>query len=190
MVLNDMLGDRALAQTGLGQLKVAFARFADNQQQYPLVYESAWGGIVSSASYVTGNEGADFGNTYYNDHHFHYGYFIYTAAVIGHLDPSWIRANKDYVNVLVRDVANPSTKDKYFPVHRAFDWYHGHSWAHGLYETADGKDQESSSEDVMHAYAIKMWGQVSGDDNMAARYVDTYPLCVPLTDKLAEETSS
>lgn len=171
LVLNDLLGDAQLAATGLAQLKAAFARFTANQQQYPLVYESAWGGVVSSASYVTGNDNADFGNTYYNDHHFHYGYFIYTAAVIGHLDPSWIKANREWVNVLVRDVSNPSPKDTWFPVFRAFDWFHGHSWAHGLYESADGKDQESSSEDVMHVYAIKMWGQVTGDANMAARYV-------------------
>lgn len=39
-VMNDLLGDTKLAQTGLGQLKVAFARFADNKQQYPLVHES------------------------------------------------------------------------------------------------------------------------------------------------------
>jgi endo-1,3(4)-beta-glucanase len=167
--MNDLLGDKALAATALGQLKVAFAQFADNQQQYPLLYESAWGGAVSSASYVTGNSGADFGNTYYNDHHFHYGYFIYAAAIIGYLDPTWVKTNKDYVNMLVRDISNPSAKDPYFPVHRAFDWYHGHSWAHGLFDTLDGKDQESSSEDVMHAYAIKMWGQTVGDANMAAR---------------------
>lgn len=95
---------------------------------------------MSSATYQTGNSGADFGNTYYNDHHFHYGYFILTAAIIGHLDPTWLtKANVDYVNTLVRDVANPSSADKYFPVYRNFDWYHGHSWAHGLYETLDGK---------------------------------------------------
>lgn len=167
-----MVGDTALAQTGLAELKTAFALFTSNaQQQYPLVYESAWGGVVETASYVTGNDLADFGNTYYNDHHFHYGYFIYTAAVIGHLDPTWIAnsTNRDYVNLLVRDIANPTTEDPYFPVYRMFDWFHGHSWAHGLYETADGKDQESSSEDTMHSYAIKMWGQVIGDSNMAAR---------------------
>lgn len=73
------------------------------------------------------------------------------------------------MNTLVRDVANPSAKDEVFPMWRNFDWYHGHSWAHGLYAAMDGKDQESSSEDVMHAYAIKMWGQVSGDANMEAR---------------------
>lgn len=94
---------------------------------------------MSSATYVTGNSGADFGNTYYNDHHFHYGYFVYAAACIGHIDPSWIPRNKAYVDTLVRDYANPSSKDAYFPVSRSFDWYHCHSWAHGLFESLDGK---------------------------------------------------
>lgn len=182
-----MMGDKPLAQAGLGQLKIAFARFGRNKQQFPLTYEcefvsggwtgsveltlapAAWGGVVSTASYETGNPGADFGNTYYNDHHFHWGYFIYTAAVIGHLDPTWVGVNKGYVNMLVRDIANPSASDKMFPVWRCFDWYHGHSWAHGLFESADGKDQESSSEDSMHAYALKMWGGVVGDKNLEAR---------------------
>jgi len=139
MAVNDMVGDQDLAQKGLSTLKVAFARFAENKQKYPLVYESGWGGVTSSASYVTGNSGADFGNTYYNDHHFHYGYFVYTAAVIGHLDPGWINENKAYVNMLVRDISNPSAKDPYFPVSRCFDWFHGHSWAHGLFDSLDGK---------------------------------------------------
>jgi endo-1,3(4)-beta-glucanase len=134
-----------------------------------LTLSAAWGGVVSTASYVTGDSGIDFGNTYYNDHHFHYGYFVYAAAIIGHLDPSWLAAHKDYVNTLIRDYANPSTADNYFPVSRAFDWYHGHSWAHGLYETFDGKNEESSSEDSMSLYAIKMWGKTIGDSNMEAR---------------------
>lgn len=105
-----------------------------------LTYKAAWGGLVSSATYLTGNDGADFGNTFYNDHHFHYGYFIFAAAVIGYLDPSWLtKENVDFVNALVRDIANPSKEDKYFPEFRNFDWFHGHSWAHGLYDTLDGK---------------------------------------------------
>lgn len=150
-------------------MKEAFAVFASNTQEYPLVYETAWGGIISTASYVTDDSGVDFGNTYYNDHHFHFGYFIYTAAVIGYLDPTWLPANVPYVNSLVRDIANPSSEDNYFPISRMFDWYHGHSWAHGLYESPDGKDEESSSEDSMSAYAIKMWGHTIGDANMEAR---------------------
>ncbi|OTB13358.1 glycoside hydrolase family 81 protein [Daldinia sp. EC12] len=167
---NDLLKNRELAENGLKNLKAAFNRFSSNKQQFPLYYETGWGGLVSSATYLTGNDGADFGNTFYNDHHFHYGYFIYAAAIIGYLDPSWLtKDNVDYVNALVRDIANPSPLDKYFPVSRNFDWYHGHSWAHGLYETSDGKDQESSSEDAMHAYAIKVWGNTIKDANMEAR---------------------
>ncbi|KAG0648941.1 glycoside hydrolase [Hyphodiscus hymeniophilus] len=167
--LHDLLHNLALAEAGLANLKTAFALFTANTQQIPLTYETAWGGIVSEGSYTTGDSGADFGNTYYNDHHFHYGYFIYTAAIIGYLDPTWLLENKDYINSLVRDIANPSTEDNFFPVSRMFDWYHGHSWAHGLYETFDGKDEESSSEDAMSAYAIKMWGRTIGDSNMEAR---------------------
>ncbi|QSZ30780.1 hypothetical protein DSL72_000338 [Monilinia vaccinii-corymbosi] len=167
--IHDLLGNASLAQAGLNTLKQNFAVFVNNQQQYPLVYESAWGGIVSSASYITGDPGVDFGNSYYNDHHFHYGYFVYAAAIIGYLDPTWLTNNKAYINTMVRDFANPSSADNFFPVSRNFDWYHGHSWAHGLYETFDGKDQESSSEDSLSAYAIKMWGRTIGDSNMEAR---------------------
>ncbi|KAF3761377.1 family 81 glycoside hydrolase [Cryphonectria parasitica EP155] len=171
VVVNDMLGETALAAAGLQQLKEAFSLFTNNTQIYPLVYESAWGGVVSSATYATGDSGVDFGNTYYNDHHFHYGYHVLTAAVIAHLDPSWLAEGQKsaWVTALIRDYANPSPSDPYFPVSRMFDWYHGHSFAHGLFESADGRDQESSSEDVMAAYALKMWGTVTGDANMAAR---------------------
>lgn len=37
-----MLGDQATAETGLNKLKEAFARFAQNQQIWPLVYESKY----------------------------------------------------------------------------------------------------------------------------------------------------
>ncbi|KAH6894429.1 endo-1,3(4)-beta-glucanase [Thelonectria olida] len=168
-VLQDMLGEKGLAQAGLAKLKTAFATFVANKQKYPLYYESAWGGVVSSASYTTGDSGNDFGNTYYNDHHFHYGYHILTAAYIGYYDKTWLAANKGWVQSLIRDFANPSTSDPYFPQFRSFDWYHGHSWAHGLFPSWDGRDQESSSEDIMSTYAILIWGKVIKDANMIAR---------------------
>ena len=77
--------------------------------------------------------------------------------------------NKEFVNSLVRDVANPSGADKYFPMWRAFDWYAGHSWAKGLFVSYDGKDEESSSEDVHFAYSMKLWGCVTGDGALEAR---------------------
>ncbi|KAH8661142.1 glycosyl hydrolase family 81-domain-containing protein [Ilyonectria robusta] len=95
-VINTLLGDKALGQAGLAQLKKAFAKFGSNKQKYPLVYKTTWGGVVSSASYVTGDANVDFGNTYYNDHHFHYGYHILTAAFIGSMNSTWLAANKAY----------------------------------------------------------------------------------------------
>ncbi|KAI7532770.1 endo-1,3-beta-glucanase [Hortaea werneckii] len=168
---NDLADDMALSQSGLAKLKEFFALHVDNQMEWPLVYDEIWGGVVSSQAYSTGDANADFGNAIYNDHHFHFGYFVYTAAVIAYLDPEWKndQQNVDWVNMLVRDYANSIPNDPYFPMQRNFDWYHGHSWAHGITQVDDGKDQESSSEDTMASYAIKMWGQVIGDENMEAR---------------------
>jgi endo-1,3(4)-beta-glucanase len=163
--------DTELAAAGLEKLKSAFDVFVQNTQPLPLVYDTKWKGVVSSGTYESGDAGLDFGNTLYNDHHFHYGYFVYTAAVIGLLDPAWLdqSTNKAWVNTLVRDFANPSTSDPYFPFQRSFDWYNGHSWAKGLFASGDGKDQESTSEDTFATYALKMWGRTSGDANMEAR---------------------
>lgn len=166
--VSQLGNDPALAKPALEELKKCFALFVNNNQQYPLVYDTVWKGVVSSAGYG-GDLNADFGNTAYNDHHFHYGYFILAAAIIGSLDPSWIPDNKDWVNMLVRDAGNPSSLDDHFPFSRAFDWYHGHSWAKGLFVSYDGKDEESTSEDAMFAYATKMWGKTSGDASMEAR---------------------
>lgn len=167
--MNDLANQTSFAVPALDKLKRAFAIFANNKQEFPLYYDTDWKGLVSSASYVTGDPNVDFGNSYYNDHHFHYAYFIHAAAIIGYLDPPWTTANKDYVNALVRDVSNPSTLDTHFPVFRSFDWYSGHSWAKGLFETGDGKDEESTSEDALFAYALKMWGRTVGDLSMERR---------------------
>lgn len=166
--VNQLANNVELATDAFGELKKSFARFVDNKQQYPLAYDAVWKGVVSTAGY-NGDLNQDFGNTAYNDHHFHYGYFIQAAAIIGSLDPSWLAANKDWVNMLVRDAGNSVENDAHFPFSRGFDWYNGHSWAKGLFESFDGKDQESTSEDTMFAYAIKMWGQTTGDASMEAR---------------------
>jgi endo-1,3(4)-beta-glucanase len=58
-------GNSSLAAAGLDKLKTAYAVFVDNKQQYPLVYDLTWRGLVSSATYVTSDPGVDFGNTLY-----------------------------------------------------------------------------------------------------------------------------
>lgn len=171
-----ILSDSQLTSTCLTKLKSAYAVFTSGNSINRLDYEQAWHGVITDAVYKTGDPAADFGAGYYNDHHFHYGYFVHTAAVIAFLDAraqggpgTWLAANRDWVNTLVRDFANPSPSDTWFPVSRSFDFWHGHSWAKGLFESLDGKDEESSSEDINAAYAIKMWGYASGQSVMQAR---------------------
>lgn len=155
-----------LAKTLVLKLKNALQKFVINQQKLPLKYDTTWGGIISS-----GSSSQDFGNSYYNDHHFHYAYHVITAAIIAKVDNdigdgSWLAHNRDWVETLIRDYSNPSKADPYFPEFRSFDWFAGHSWAKGLFPSGDGKDQESSSEDVNAAYALKLWGSVAGNAAM------------------------
>ncbi|KAJ8109157.1 hypothetical protein OPT61_g7667 [Boeremia exigua] len=168
-VVKEVLGNTAAATAGLAKLKQEMAKYVDNQQRHPLYYDDSWKGVVSNAGFT--NPGADFGNTYYNDHHFHFGYFVFTAAVIAYLEPEWLTQghNKAWTNMLVKDFAESDYNSRDYPFQRSFDWWHGHSWAKGLFESADGKDQESTSEDGLASYAIKMWGKVTGDVNMEKR---------------------
>ncbi|ANZ73234.1 BA75_01409T0 [Komagataella pastoris] len=173
LVISDIIQDDEVALSLLETLKETIGVFTSNQQYYPLMYDTRYGGVTSTGS-QGGDTGVDFGSAYYNDHHFHYGYFVHAAAVIGHVDNkigngTWAQANKDWVNSLVRDVANPSDEDSYFPVSRSFDWYQGHSWASGLFSAYDGRNQESSSEDYNFAYGMKLWGAVIGDASMEQR---------------------
>jgi endo-1,3(4)-beta-glucanase len=174
LVAKEVLGNDEVAQAGLNSLIEAFSRFTTNNQQVPLMYDTLMKGVTSSAANQEGGSPLDdYGSPFYNDHHFHYGYMVHCAAVVGYVDKAlggnWIEENKDWVNSLVRDVANPSNEDTYFPVFRMFDWFHGHSWAAGLFVSADGKNEESSSEDYNFAYGMKMWGMVVGDQAMEAR---------------------
>lgn len=61
---------------------------------------------------------------------------------------------------------NPSKKDKYFPQFRAFDWYDLHSWSHGVTPSSDGKDEESTSEDVNAYFGVQMWAQRLGHKSL------------------------
>lgn len=172
-VCHFVLQDDKLTSIIFPKVKEAVEIFARNHQKFPLVYDLSWKGLISSAE-----PGADFGNSNYNDHHFHYGYHIHAIALLAKVDESfenneWLHANNnlvlDYTLTLLRDVANPSKDDKYFPVSRSFDWYHGHSFAHGIFASGDGKDEESSSEDYHFAYGMKLFAKIINDSNMEVR---------------------
>jgi len=131
----------------------------------PLKYDNTWKGICTTQGLLY--QAADFGQGWYNDHHYHYGYFTYAAAVLARKNPDWFHAHKDAVLPLVRDYANPSSSDTYFPVTRHMDWFDSHSWASGLIEFGDGKNQESTSEAVNAYYAAYLLGLAINDTKLA-----------------------
>lgn len=167
-VTKYVLKDDGLTNTLLPKVKSAIERFSKNQQQLPLSYDETWKGIIS-----TGDSSADFGNSYYNDHHFHYGYHVLSSAIVGKIDKeqggNWVDSVKGWVNDLARDFASTSDDDQYFPAFRSFDWYNGHSWAKGVFASGDGKDQESSSEDYNAYYSLKIWADVINDNSLKQR---------------------
>ncbi len=108
-----------------------------------------------------------YGSEDFNDHHFHYGYFIYAAAVLASHDEDFKEKHKAFVNLLVADIASTSSTE-YFPALRNFDPYTGHSWASGNGQFADGNNQESSSEAINAWNSTLLWAQTVKDSQMQA----------------------
>lgn len=138
-------------------------------------YDSGWGGVINCGCIwdgagcsngrdecpATEDQGLNFGNGFYNDHHFHYGYHIYAAAALTHFDRDWGRRHFEDVLLLVRDYANPSEDDVYFPRFRNKDWYQGSSWASGITMPTFGNivNQESTSEAIAGYEAVALFGK-------------------------------
>lgn len=166
-VAKFILKDEDVLNKVLPRIKLAIEKYARNFQKFPLCYDDTWKGIISAAP-----KEMDFGNSHYNDHHFHYGYHVHAIALVAAVDPSWLTAAsnlvKNYADSLIRDYANPIDSDPYFPQYRNFDWYHGHSFAAGIFPSGDGKNEESSSEDYHSIHAIKLYALVTGNKELQA----------------------
>lgn len=110
-VIKEVLNNPEWVATGLKKLKLEMARYIDNVARFPVYYDDTWKGLVSKAGLDGGADpGSDFGNSYYSDHHFHYGYFVFAAAVVGTLDAGWLEegggVNKRFVNLMVKVCAS------------------------------------------------------------------------------------
>ncbi|MET0956141.1 MAG: glycosyl hydrolase [Cryobacterium sp.] len=122
------------------------------------VYDPAAKGVVGLAT--------SFGSEEFNDHHFHYGYFFYAAAVVAAEDPELAARWAPVLNLLAADLAT-SGGSEYFPDRRVFDAYAGHSWASGTSPFGDGNNQESSSEAVTAWNGLALWAGVSEQPALA-----------------------
>lgn len=130
--------DKDQFNDALNRLKAGLEVWLNGSAATPFIYDATWHGIVGCGCYMDNNMtqcisrypycpalvdmGNNFGAGFYNDHHFHYGYFIHAAAVAAHLDPAWGLRYHEAVLLLIRDIANPSPWDPYFPTWRHKDW--------------------------------------------------------------------
>lgn len=129
----------------------AFAARLNNTYFY---YDTTLHGIAPTV--------ASFGSQNFNDHHFHYGYWLYAASILGRYDHAFVGQYRDRINLLAADIANYQATAT-FPATRYYDPYAGHSWADGLAPFADGNNQESSSE-AIHAWnGVTLWGQLTNN---------------------------
>ncbi|MFE2938182.1 glycosyl hydrolase [Streptomyces sp. NPDC059255] len=157
----DQIGEGATRDKLLGLLKGRLEEWFTAGGASEFSYDQQWKTLIGyPASY-----GSD---TELNDHHFHYSYYVYAAAIVAQYDQAWAAdANwGSMVKTLVRDAANPSRTDADFPFLRGFDVYAGHSWASGHQGFAAGNNQESSSESTNLSAALVLWGSATGDTQL------------------------
>ncbi|CAJ1397085.1 unnamed protein product [Effrenium voratum] len=175
--------DEAFFDKMLSQLSDTLEKWLDKGAATPFIYDKSWGGLVScgckyddcwggcapkcvndvsqpATCPALHDVGYNFGNGFYNDHHFHYGYFIYSVAVLAKFRPEWEKTWRPQVLALIRDYANPSSQDMEFPICRHKDWFMGFSWAGGIKFEPLGRNQESVSEAINSYYAIGVYGTV------------------------------
>lgn len=145
-LLADNLGIAEARKAAVQALEDAFTPWLLGANANAFVYDTTYGGVLTTRGVLDKN--SDFGAGWYNDHHFHYGYLIYAAAVLAKIDAPFFvdPVKKAAVEMLVRDICTMEDNDPKFPFARHKDLFDGHSWASGLTQQGNGKGQESSSE--------------------------------------------
>ncbi|MCE3552610.1 hypothetical protein LWC33_14225 [Pseudonocardia sp. RS11V-5] len=165
--LAEQLGLAGTADRLRAALAAELRRWAEpdgcaHRDTHCFVYDPVLRGVVGLA--------VAFGSEQFNDHQFHYGYFLYAAAVAARDDPGLAAALAPVMDLLAADIG-AGRRSAEFPRSRAFDEYAGHSWASGFSPFADGNNQESSSEAVAAYNGLALWEQVRGDEPARERAV-------------------
>ena len=150
----------------------------DNREAFCFVYDEQAKGLVGLTP--------SFGSEEFNDHHFHYGYFLYAAGVLAEKDPALAAKFAPVMDLLAADIGS-SAANGAFPDRRVFDVYAGHSWASGTSPFADGNNQESSSEAITAWTGLALWGKAS--DNAALVTEATWMLSLEAQSGLAYWTN-
>jgi endoglucanase Acf2 len=151
----DAMGKPDLRGKFVAGLERGMEDWFDGVPPRAFFYEKTWHSLIPTPGGF--GSGAEL-----NDHHFHYGYFVQSAAAIAQFDPEWARRYGPMVDLLVADVATTDRSSTKFPFLRYFDVYAGHSWASGDAPFEEGNNEESSSEDTNFSAGLALWGAETG----------------------------
>ena len=133
--------------------------YTNGETEFYFAAYPRWGALVGfNESY---NSGA------FTDMHFHYGYHVTASALLGMCDPQFLADYGAMATLVAKDYANWDRNDTRFPFLRTFDVWQGHSYAAG-FSSADGNNQESSSESIQSWGGLFLLGAVLQDDAMRA----------------------
>ena len=127
------------------------------EEKFFFSYVPKWGGLVG--------EGTSYDSETFNDHHFHYGYFTYSGALLAMVDADFAAKFGPMLKLVAQDYANWDRAEKRFPFFRMFDPWAGHSFAGGLGD-GNGNGQESTSEAMQGWGGMYLLGLALGDDAM------------------------
>ncbi len=168
-LMAQQMGD-ATYKTFVDQLRTAMTdwfTYTPGEKEHYFARYPRWKALVGfNVSY--GSEG-------FNDHHFHYGYFTWAAAMLGMNDRQWLADYGEMARLVAKEYANFDRADKRFPFLRTFDIWAGHSWAAGT-SSPGGQNQESSSEAVQSWAGLILLGEALGDKEMTATGIMGYAM--------------
>ena len=162
--LAEQLGLSQAAASAKSQLVGQLNQWTDpqgcaNRSVKCFVYDDQARGLVGMAP--------SFGSEGFSDHHFHYGYFLYTAGILAMNDPALMARWRPVMDLVAADLA--SSGSGAFPDRRTFDPYGGQSWANGSTPLPDGNDQESTSEAINAWIGLDLWSKATHNQALSTQ---------------------
>lgn len=164
------MGDTAtfrMAKQRLKETLVNWYTYAPGEERFYFARYPRWGALIGMDP--------SYDSETFNDHHFHYGYFVYASAVLCMLDDDFRSRYGAMAREVARDYANwqRSSDEPWF---RTLDPYCGHSFAGGLGNQGNGNGQESSSEAIQGWGGVWMLGAALQDQEMLEAGIMGYTL--------------
>lgn len=164
------MGDSAtfrMAKQRLKDVLIDWYTFTPGEERFYFARYPRWGALIGMDP--------SYDSETFNDHHFHYGYFVYASAVLCLLDDDFRTQYGPMAREVARDYANwqRSADEPWF---RTFDPYCGHSFAGGLGNQGNGNGQESSSEAIQGWGGVWMLGAALQDQDMLEAGIFGYTL--------------